>query len=125
MTSLSDSDESSGDLSSEWTKVDASPNEDEEAERSATETDASSGFKGVVADEATCVERHGSSGTVSSETGVSDGTTTTIGQQLFLITKEIGVIQHAAMKVCFCWPLFYGSVRIWDPVPVCDISILN
>ena len=101
MTSLSDSDESSGDLSSEWTKVDASPKGDE-AEPSAIVTDASAESYGVVADvNEASVEKLGSSGTVTSEAGAAPDGIAATGQQqqLFLMAKEIGVIQHVALEV--------------------------
>ena len=90
--SISDSDsDDNGDLSS-WTQVDSFPEGDE-----TIEIDASSGFEGVIADEASVEKLEISVATSSA----SVGTATTTEKLIFLMTKDIGAIQHAAIEICF------------------------
>ena len=115
MASISDSDESSGDLPAEWTELNASPKGEEETERSAIVSDASSSFEDVAIDvnvDEASVERLGSSGTVTSESvGAPDGTATTTGQQqIYLMAKDIGAIQHAALQVSV-FSVFLGLIK--------------
>ena len=100
-----ESDDASGDLSSEWTKMASSNKEDKETKR----------IRGIVADVISGllipVTKSGAAaggvGQPPGSSGASDVNTTTTEQQIFMMTKEIGAIQQAALQVWDLGPIKY------------------